>query len=282
MGYNEEDLKKLHQVLKEICAEIVRVCEENGIEYFIQGGTAMGAHFFNDIMPWDDDMDLGMTMENYRKFIELAPSKLQKGFTLQVFETEPDTPFYFAKVRKDDTLFVEELYRNLNIHHGIYVDIFPYNKVPDCNICEVLQREQVRFLINCFISKSIWVWKHLSKQAESCMFDKSLLSCLLIKCYSTLFTKRQLHRQMLRAMTRHDKGQHKYYNIVRMPKDQIEVAAIEHPVTVNMGGLNVKCPANVEDYLRHHYGQNIQKWPAPHLRVNHAPMTLKFNTNKEG
>lgn len=281
MGYNEEDLKKLHQVLKEICAEIVRVCDENGIEYFIQGGTAMGAHFFNDIMPWDDDMDLGMTMDNYRKFIELAPQKLRKGFSLQVFETEPDTPFYFAKVRKDDTLFVEELYRNLNIHHGIYVDIFPYGKVPDCHIGEVVQREQVRFLINCFISKTIWVWRRLAKHPEECMFDKSLLSCLLIKCYSALFSKRQLYRQMMRAMSRHDKGKHKYYNIVRMPKDQIEVEAIKHPVMAEIGSLKVKCPANVEGYLRHHYGQNIQKWPAPHLRVNHAPMILRFNAEEE-
>ncbi len=280
MEYSQEDLERLHGVLKEICAEIVRVCDENGIEYFIQGGTAMGAHFFGDIMPWDDDMDLGMTIENYRRFIEVAPRALRKGFSLQVFETELQTPFYFAKVRKDDTLFVEELYGGLDIHHGIYVDIFPFNKVPDCRVGERLQRLWVKFLINCFISKSVWVWRRLAAEPRESMFEKSLVSCLMIKCYSALFSKRRLYDRMMKAMSRHDRGNHKRYNIVRMPKDHIPVEDVERAEAVDFGGLRVKCPANVESYLRNHYGENIQKWPAPHLRVNHAPMKLSFNTKE--
>ena len=107
MKYNSDILRQLHRELHDITREVVRVCDEAKIPYFIQGGTAIGAHFFEDIVPWDDDIDLGMTRENYERFLHEAPKLLREGYTLQEFTTEPDTPFYFAKVRKQGTKFVE-------------------------------------------------------------------------------------------------------------------------------------------------------------------------------
>ncbi len=279
MEYTEETLRRLQEVLKEICTEIIRVCDENGIGYFIQGGTAMGAFFFSDILPWDDDMDLGMTMDDYRRFIEIAPQKLRPGFSLQVFETEPDTPFYFAKVRKDDTLFLEPLYRELKIHHGIYVDVFPYNRIPNGRTARSLQRTAVRFLINCFISKTIWLWKPLSHKRDGErgeLFDKSLVGGLAIKFHSFFFSKAQLYAQLMRTLTLYDRRPCKDYNIVRMPKDMIPAEDIEHSVLVRLGDMTVRCPRHVERYLRNHYGPNIQKYPPAHLQVNHAPLEIRF------
>ena len=49
--YTEQELQQLHAVLYDILAEIDRVCRENDIRYFIIGGTAIGAHFFDGIIP---------------------------------------------------------------------------------------------------------------------------------------------------------------------------------------------------------------------------------------
>ena len=107
MKYNSDILRQLHKELKETLREVVRVCEQAKIPYFIQGGTAIGAHFFDDIVPWDDDIDLGMTRENYIRFLHEAPALLSKDYILQEFTTEPNTPFYYAKIRKVGTRFVE-------------------------------------------------------------------------------------------------------------------------------------------------------------------------------
>ena len=64
MKYNSDILRKLHAELYDVLGEVVRVCNQANIPYFIQGGTAIGAHFFEDIVPWDDDIDLGMTRPN--------------------------------------------------------------------------------------------------------------------------------------------------------------------------------------------------------------------------
>ena len=125
MKYNAEILRQLHEELYDVLREVVRVCDKAGIPYSIQGGTAIGAHFFEDIVPWDDDVDLGMTRENYERFLREAPALLGEGYVLQEFTTERDTPFYFAKVRKRGTRFVEREWVGMPIEEGIYIDIFP-------------------------------------------------------------------------------------------------------------------------------------------------------------
>ena len=79
MRYEKRQLERLHAELLDILAEVIRVCDLHGIPYFIQGGTAIGALFNRGIVPWDDDIDLGMTRENYDRFLEVAPSTLRPG-----------------------------------------------------------------------------------------------------------------------------------------------------------------------------------------------------------
>ena len=126
MRYTPEILQGTHAVLFEIIEEIQRVCRIIGVEFFGIGGTAIGVHFWQNILPWDDDADFGMLREDYTKFLREAPALLGEEFVLQEFTTEPNTPFYWAKVRKKNTLFLEEGVEWCDIEHGFFVDIFPF------------------------------------------------------------------------------------------------------------------------------------------------------------
>jgi lipopolysaccharide cholinephosphotransferase len=187
MKYNSDILRQLHCELKKTLREVVRVCNEANIPYFIQGGTAIGAHFFDDIVPWDDDIDLGMTRDNYERFLREAPALLDKQYTLQEFSTEPDTTFYFAKVRKVGTRFVESEWVGLPISEGIYIDIFPYDRIPDDERLARKQRAKVGFWINCFMAKSVWLWRWFGKPNNGVVFPKSMPSCLAIRLVSRLW-----------------------------------------------------------------------------------------------
>ena len=106
--YTAEELDLLHAELYDILGETIRVCQKHNIPYFVIGGTAIGALYDQAILPWDDDIDIGMTRENYNKFLKVAPGELGPSYFLSWIETDPHTPYYFAKVKKNNTLFVEE------------------------------------------------------------------------------------------------------------------------------------------------------------------------------
>ena len=275
MKYNSDILRQLHEELYDVLREVVRVCDTAGIPYFIQGGTAIGAHFFEDIVPWDDDIDLGMTRENYERFLREAPTLLAEGYVLQEFTTERETPFYFAKVRKRGTRFVEREWVGMPIEEGIYIDIFPYDLVPDDEALRRKQRAKVGFWVNCFMAKSVWLWRWFGRANNNVVLPKSWLSCLAIRLVTAIHSKEQIYNKLTRELTHYNGSDAKYYNIVRMPKDMISVDAINNPELRKMGTMEVWAPSDLETYLRSHYG-DIQKWLPEEKRLNHAPEILNF------
>lgn len=275
MKYNSDILRLLHEELYDVLREVIRICDKAGIPYFIQGGTAIGTHFFEGIVPWDDDIDLGMTRDNYERFLREAPALLDEGYILQVFTTEHNTPFYFAKVRKRGTRFVEREWVGMPIEEGIYIDIFPYDLIPDDEALRRKQRAKVGFWVNCFMAKSVWLWRWFGKANNNVVLPKSWLSCAAIYLIASICSKEWIYSKLHRELTRYNDTDSKYYNIVRMPKDMIAVDAINNPERRMFGNIEVWAPSDLERYLRRHYG-DIQKWLPEDKRLNHAPEILNF------
>ena len=152
----EDGIDLLHTELYDILGETIRVCQKHDIPYFVIGGTAIGALYDQGILPWDDDIDIGMTRENYNKFLKVAPGELGPSYFLSWIETDPHTPYYYAKVKKNNTLFVEEMFKNVPMHPGIFVDIFPFDRIPDNKLLRQMQSGILGFLKCCLMGKEIW------------------------------------------------------------------------------------------------------------------------------
>lgn len=277
VGYSDTELRQLHTVLHSILAEIVRVCDILDIPYFIIGGTAIGAFFWNDIIPWDDDIDVGMKRENYDKFLREAPKLLRPEFFLQWYGSEPHTPFYFAKVRKNGTVFQEEISSGLNIHQGIYVDIFPFDKIPDNSRKRKLQRKAALFLNACFVCKEKWPYKHFGKCSIGEPWIESRFRILIKRLASRLISKRLLFSWFCKIENKYNKSDVKYYNQVMMKSEFIPVEEIDKTSSVLFGGMKVAAPLHIDTYLKCHYG-HIEKFPPKEMRVTHRPLRLSFST----
>ncbi len=117
-------LEKVQPILLDILKEIKRVCEENGIRYFLYRGTFLGAVRHKGFIPWDDDMDVAMLREDYEKFCRIAPEKLGSDYCFQNWHTDADYAHPFGKVRKRNTVYVEAKCARLP-ENGFYVDVYP-------------------------------------------------------------------------------------------------------------------------------------------------------------
>lgn len=84
----EEYLEKAHQILKKTLFEFDRVCRENSIQYYLICGSLLGAVRHQDLIPWDDDVDVALTREEYNKLLQIAKVKWSTGEFLWVRYSE--------------------------------------------------------------------------------------------------------------------------------------------------------------------------------------------------
>lgn len=125
-------LRALQLVELEGLMEIDRICRKYGIEYSLGGGTCLGRVRHGGFIPWDDDIDVDMTVENYDRFMEVAPGEIDENrFFLRCKSTDPNHYRTAAKLEIKDTILEFGGWKNAKKKAGIFVDIFRVNYLPD-------------------------------------------------------------------------------------------------------------------------------------------------------
>lgn len=103
------------------------ICRRHGIKYSLCGGSVVGAHLYGGCLPWDDDVDLMMTRENYDRFITLAQTELPPGISIHNFRLTEDFTTPFTKIMNDGTTIVQQD----GTISGVFLDITVYDRIPD-------------------------------------------------------------------------------------------------------------------------------------------------------
>lgn len=125
------ELDELKQIECGILRDIDQICRENGIQYSLCGGTLLGAVRHGGFIPWDDDIDILMTRENYEKFIRYCIDTNDLPFHLMCNETNQLYGYLFAKVMNKNTVVYELVANPHKIEYGICVDVFPVDYLGD-------------------------------------------------------------------------------------------------------------------------------------------------------
>jgi hypothetical protein len=126
---SEQDLRRLHQVQLEMLRDLDRVCRLLGVEYQLGAGSLLGAIRHGGFIPWDYDVDVVMLRADYRRFLREAPPLLEQRLFLQTWRSDPHFHAGFAKLRCHGSSFREQGCQHTRQHHGIFIDIFPFDPV---------------------------------------------------------------------------------------------------------------------------------------------------------
>lgn len=124
-------MTELQQVEFEILKTVLDICVRLDIRCFLVCGSALGAVKYGGFIPWDDDVDIAMYREDYRRFSEKAPELLPKYYFWQTYRTDPKAPFIFGKVRDSRTTYIEKSVAGIDMNHGVYIDVFPLDFYPE-------------------------------------------------------------------------------------------------------------------------------------------------------
>jgi len=275
MNYSKEELERLQDALYETLGEVKRICDKHGIRYFVTGGTAIGAHFWGKILPWDDDVDVGMMRPDYERFAQVAQAEMGDRFFLQTPETEPHTPFYFMKVRMNGSRFSESTFRHIKMHQGIYVDIFPFDKIPRQGWLEKLQQKIVFFLNGLFIATEIWQWKHCGHCDIPEPRKRGWLPCFFTRLLITLLSKRSIYIIMYKVQTAFNHKNLPLCKNIITKSERVPIKDVEQSKTVALGSLQVSAPRDLLLYLNNHYG-SVRKDIPDEMKISHRPEELVF------
>lgn len=152
-------LRRMQLRMVDILRDIDQLCARHGIRYWLSSGTMLGAVRHGGFIPWDDDVDLEMTLEDFKRFLGIAQRELPEHLKLQTHTTDKYYFFPFAKVR-DTRSHLSEV-TGIDRHYkyrGIFVDIFP---TKPCN--KHLQWLSYKIQLNCLIRPAKYIrpkWFH--------------------------------------------------------------------------------------------------------------------------
>ena len=116
------DLKEIQNLELEILKRFRDFCNKNDLTYYLAYGTLLGAIRHKGFVPWDDDVDVFMPYEDYKKMLGLWP---QEGrYILGEWRKDNNYLWNFAKIMDCNTCLLHTGYP-MQACMGLYIDIFP-------------------------------------------------------------------------------------------------------------------------------------------------------------
>lgn len=141
----EKIIRRMQDIELELLHTVDNICNENNIKYFLIGGTLLGAVRHKGFIPWDDDIDIGMSRKDYDRFINICKNNMPDNTKLLTYDTVDNYPHNFAKIIDTRTVLIEENLKHLNVKSGVFIDVFPFDGVPENGFMCKLHYLSIRF-----------------------------------------------------------------------------------------------------------------------------------------
>ena len=130
--YTREQLKGMQKINLEMATVFFDFCRENQLTAYLCGGGCIGSKRHGGFIPWDDDLDFFMPREDYEIFLKKWEDyEPGKDLALSVSSENYVDYNLFATLRHRNTTYIKPYQKELDIVHGVQLDILPLDGYPD-------------------------------------------------------------------------------------------------------------------------------------------------------
>ena len=220
---------ELHKIILNIYKSFQKICTEHKLRYFAISGTTLGAVLWKRIIPWDDDMDIAMPAEDYKKFINVCKSSLPKHLVFSEYL------WFGGKLHDDRTTFTSINYiHNPSRYNGIFIDIVPLVALPD------KKEERIHFIENL-----------KTFQKFGLLYDRY---------NDTEYGEKKLAQWKNQILTTHKFGSTAYVMDFSDPRYILSSKGFNHPVNMQFKDTFIPVSSNYQEDLTTQYG-DFKKYP---------------------
>ena len=264
------DINELKKIQLKIMDEIDSFCRKNGFHYFMNYGTLIGAVRHKGYIPWDDDVDITMPRDEYDRFIIEFNKNRSNSFRAVSVANDPDYYLPFAKVVDTATVMKESATVDHEI--GVYVDVFPMDRLPKITKKEERVLKRISLYRKLLVLKTVKVDFKRSPVKNLILF----VSHLLLKPFSFM--------ALIKKM---DSLSQKYNNNAKcvytgffasqtsVKENLWEIDWFGEGVDVPFEGRSYIAPKNYDAVLKKTYGDYMQP-PPREQQVSHHSFTAYY------
>jgi lipopolysaccharide cholinephosphotransferase len=267
---DKDVIRQAQLIMLRILKVVDHICKKHNINYWLDGGTLLGAVRHKGFIPWDDDIDLAMMRDDYDRFIEIAKDALPEDMFLQ---TRSSDEYYNitaqAKIRDTKSLFIEKFElnnKNENIHSGIFVDIFIYDHLPE----EKIKRKLFKYF-----------GKKLCKlQRAKLAPERKYTSDLQYKILHNLFSLKVLNRWIDTLIAKTNRSNKKIIGFgLDSNLKRVYLKEKFFPLSkTEFEGSSFPAPKNQDYYLSTTYGDYMTLPPLEQQQPKHSATLIPDNT----
>ncbi len=265
MDLTQAQIRRLRETELGLLDAFGRVCEELGLRWFLVQGSLLGAVRHGGFIPWDDDIDVGMLREDFDRFVKEAPPLLPGWCFVQTHGTDPGYMQCFAKLRDRRTVFWETTYKNIAMEHGVYLDVFPYDRYPD-GLLRAGWYELRKLLIRYRLRELYYIPSDAERSAANAV--RAVLKGAARLCWPTTEGAFAAQERMIRSA----RGR----RLINAGgpwgrRECLPESVLAGRGTLRFEGRAVPVMADYDGYLRRVYG-DYMRLPPPEKRVPHHPV----------
>ncbi len=256
-GYRKLTADEIKEVELGIMDYIHNICQKNNINYSLAYGTLLGAVRHNGFIPWDDDIDISLSRQEYDKLYKAIEKDNNNIYKVISYKNNSNYPYPFYRVYDSRTVY-ENGYINSDIELGICVDVFPFDTYKEIST-------EMRKL-DTFRQLSVYTFYGIRDKNSMLNNVIRYLLVLIFRC-----TRVKTWNKKMNELSKKE-AKDEYIDYLMEKKKsvtKVDANSLDNVIDASFEGRKYKIPEKYDHILSTIYGNDYMEIPPLEKRVQH-------------